>query len=563
MKKVNINKDELYDLYINKNLGVNEIASIYDVTNKVIRRNLKEYDIEKSEELYKEYKDRVARQRSETCSQKYGGVGFASPELSEKTKQTMLSKYGSKDLGFKNSTIQNKAQQTILERYKVTAISKNSEIKEKINNTTIEHYGCKRAMMLPSINQQAIKTRNERYTNNELNLKRSYTYYNKTGFEYPSQNPVVKKIVQEKVKLKRDEINNKIRQTILDKYNIDHVSKIHYDNNTRNILENKENLYNFITSLSSDQRDVYYISTLLGVHYTTLFKYLREYNLISYVNNDGSSFEKDVRSFLDGLNVYYEVRNRKIIKPYEIDIYIPDKNVAIECNGTYWHSYLCNKDKKYHYNKSKQCEERGIRLIHIWEYEWKDERQRPILKNIIQNALGVNVNKVYARKLDIEIKPSNMMKDFFNQNNIQGFRPGKFSICLVDKQTREIYMAYMMGNAFFGKGKYEWEVIRGATKLGYTVVGGASKIWKYFIETYNPNSCVYYIDYNYFNGNSLKNLPHMQYIKTQPSFKNWFVNENVVKNRDPQHHKEISLKYQSNEVIPIYNAGTKVYVWMK
>ena len=55
----------------------------------------------------------------------------------------------------------------------------------------------------------------------------------------------------------------------------------------------------------------------------------------------------------------------------------------------------------------------------------------------------------------------------------------------------------------------------------------------------------------------------MQYIKTQPSFKNWFVNENVVKNRDPQHHKEISLKYQSNEVIPIYNAGTKVYVWMK
>ena len=131
------------------------------------------------------------------------------------------------------------------------------------------------------------------------------------------------------------------------------------------------------------------------------------------------------------------------------------------------------------------------------------------------------------------------MREFFDTNNIQGVRPGKFAICLGDKITNEVYMSYMMSNAFFGKGKYEWEVIRGATKLGYTVVGGASKIFKYFINNYNPNNCVYYIDYNYFNGNSLKNMPDMKFVKTQLSYKNYWVNSGVVKNRDPIHHKEI------------------------
>ena len=153
------------------------------------------------------------------------------------------------------------------------------------------------------------------------------------------------------------------------------------------------------------------------------------------------------------------------------------------------------------------------------------------------------------------------MREFFDKNNIQGFRGGKFAICLVDKVTKEIYMSYLFGDAFFGKGKYEYEVIRGATKLGYNVVGGASKIWKYFIKTYNPQSCVYYIDYNYFNGNSLKNLANMKYIKTQFSFKNYFVNNGKVKNRDPMHHKEIKQLQEQGLVYPIYNAGTKVYVW--
>lgn len=90
--------------------------------------------------------------------------------------------------------------------------------------------------------------------------------------------------------------------------------------------------------------------------------------------------------------------------------------------------------------------------------------------------------------------------------------------------------------------------------------GGASKIWKYFINNFNYNNCVYYVDYNYFNGNSLPYLG-LNFITVQPSFKNYFVKTREVKNRQPAKHKEIKNLENQGLVVPIYNAGSKVYVW--
>ena len=259
--------------------------------------------------------------------------------------------------------------------------------------------------------------------------------------------------------------------------------------------------------------------------------------------------------------------DRTQIKPLELDFYFPEYKVALEFNDIVSHNSTkgfrnnAPTPANYHVNKSKLCEDKGIRLIHIWEYEWFNERQRPILENIIKNALDLCTDRIYARKCNIKvITPTSKLREFFDENNIQGFRPGKFAICL--EYNNKIVMSYIFGHCFFGKGKYECEVIRGATKLNCNVIGGASKIWKYFIENYNYNNCVYYIDYNYFNGNSLPYLG-LKYITTQAGFKNYFVKENIVRNRSPQNHNEILKMYKSGEVLKIYNAGTKVYTWYR
>lgn len=341
------------------------------------------------------------------------------------------------------------------------------------------------------------------------------------------------------------------------------ASQSHLTIETLKIIRNKDLFKEFILNIPLEERCIYTISEKLGISRSRCSVLLNTYKLYDEISihRNLSKPQIELQEYIKSIyNGIISVNNRSIISPYELDIYIPDKNLAIEYNGTYWHTSN-NIDKKAHHNKSKLCEENGIRLIHIFEYEWENDRQRPVLENIIKSALGIT-KTVYARKMKIIEKPSSEMREFFDKNNIQGFRGGKTAICLADEKG-EVYMSYIMGKAFFGKGKYEWEVIRGATKLGYTVVGGASKIWKYFIETYKPNSCVYYVDYNYFNGKSLENLPNMEYITTQFSFKNYWVDEGVVKNREPKRHKEIMQLEKQGKVFPIYNAGTKVYVWTK
>lgn len=63
----------------------------------------------------------------------------------------------------------------------------------------------------------------------------------------------------------------------------------------------------------------------------------------------------------------------------ELDIYLPDYNLAIEFNGTYYHQYNPNSTphvhKEYHLEKYLICKQNNINLIHIFEHEnlnkWK------------------------------------------------------------------------------------------------------------------------------------------------------------------------------------------------
>lgn len=557
----------MFDTDIAKELGV----SVDFVVDRCERNNWV-----RPEELKEELQENKNKVISNTLKQKYENED-AKNEMLQKARETYKARTGY-DHNFKNPEEMKKYRQTKLERYgnenytNIEKMKRTRKLKnkgvfwtdnqiEQVKQTKLKRYGISygKVNLIKARQTKLERYGNETFTNTE---KIKQTWLNKSESE--------KKLIVlkgKRTKLKKygnENYNNSEKRlnTFNQKYKVSNYDYIHMNENTLDIILDKEKFRAYIKSIPFEQRTTKYFMQELNISQSAFNSIYHRYECEDInMNIFNSSFETEVKEFISSitdLKTTYNIKN--IIPSMELDIYIRDINVAIECDGTYWHS-LRYKPKTYHYNKSKLCEEKGIRLIHIYEHEWKNERQRPILENIIKNALGINQHKVYARKLDIEIRKSVDMREFFEKNNIQGFRGGKFAICLVDKETREVYMAYMMGNAYFGKGKYEWEVIRGATKLGYTVVGGASKIWKYFIENYNPKNCVYYIDYNYFNGNSMKNLPNMRFIKTQSSFKNFWVKTGEVKSREPIRHKKIKELEAQGLVIPIYNAGTKVYVW--
>jgi len=130
-----------------------------------------------------------------------------------------------------------------------------------------------------------------------------------------------------------------------------------------------------------------------------------------------SEKEKELISWIRTLGVEIDESNRKILNGKEIDIFLPEYKLGIEFNGLYWHSEM-NKEKKHHINKTKQLNELGISLVHVWEDDW--DHKKNIIQSIILNKLNKISNKIYARKCIIKEVNSKETNSFLDKNHIQG-----------------------------------------------------------------------------------------------------------------------------------------------
>lgn len=106
--------------------------------------------------------------------------------------------------------------------------------------------------------------------------------------------------------------------------------------------------------------------------------------IAEYSNNYHSSLlQQELVEFIKSFYSKTIIQNdRHIIKPKELDIVLPDLNIAIEFNGVRWHSTELGTPIDYHLNKSISCKKAGYRLIHIYEFE-DFEEQKQLLKELI------------------------------------------------------------------------------------------------------------------------------------------------------------------------------------
>lgn len=115
-------------------------------------------------------------------------------------------------------------------------------------------------------------------------------------------------------------------------------------------------------------------------------------------NEVASKPEKEVTSFIKKHYKYpIKLNDRKMLgNGKELDIYLPDKNIAIEFDGLYWHSDARGKDSSYHNDKSIILSELGLNLIHIFEHQWLFK------KDIVKNLLLRNLNPTKFKKIKSE-----------------------------------------------------------------------------------------------------------------------------------------------------------------
>jgi len=414
----------------------------------------------------------------------------------------------------------------------IQCISSDSKIKEIKEKKSYEKYGTKAPGMNLDIKEKMIKTNQKRYGGNSPKCDQ--------------------KIIDKSLKsFRKTKINKNLERykdiNILDVDYDNHIFKFHCDKGHDFDID----MYSFRNRKKINTE----ICTIC--------------NPINSFSNSGQ--ELQLREFIEKYNNKILYNDRNIIGK-ELDIFLPDLKLAFEFNGVYWHNELY-KGNNYHFNKTELCEKNNVKLIHVYQDDWMYKQD--IIKSRILNLLGKTPNRIYARKCEIrEITDNKSLRNFLEKNHIQGFIGSQVRLGL-------FYNDELLSLMTFGKQRKSmgirsrdntYEMLRFCNKLNTSVIGGASKLFKYFIQKYDPIEIISYADRSWSNGDLYKQLGFTLVHKTKPNY--YYVVDGIRKYRflfrkdvlikqgfDPNKtEREIMLE---RKIYRIYDSGSLKFIYNK
>lgn len=260
--------------------------------------------------------------------------------------------------------------------------------------------------------------------------------------------------------------------------------------------------------------------------------------------------------------------DKTVIYPLELDVYSPVRKLAIEYCGLYWHSQMSGcKNSTYHLNKYLECEKQEVRLITVFESDPIDK-----IYSLISMLAGKSI-RIAGRDTIVEKSSRQMVVSHEEQNHISGSAPAKLYYCLRHKKTGEILSTMSFGTPRFSKG-YQWEIIRYTVRNGYTVIGGASKLFSKFVEENKPSDVMTYADLRFGTGEIYKRLGFELNHVSGPNY--WYFKKNTLKLNHRAGFQKHKLKNRleifdsrltefENMVVNgydrIWDCGNAVYSW--
>lgn len=429
------------------------------------------------------------------------------------------------------------------------------ECRRKLRESTmVAKYGVGSPLTIPEVRAKGVQAA----TSASANAKRAETCKCRYGSDNPMKCTEVAKRSADVRRLNLDTTNHKIKQAFLSKYGVDNPMKVP----------------EFVDKIADTMLDRYGVKAAAQLpafrhkmEQTCKDKYGVPFALLKpeVVNQHISKVNEAIGQKLEshGFRVEYEHR----IDTKSFDLYLPQISTVIEIDPTYTHNALGNHwDKEglpsdYHLSKTMLAESQGLRCVHI--FDWEDE-------NKVINSLRAGLS-IGARQCEIlELAP---VPDFLNTYHIQNSCNGQ-TVWLGLMFQGELVQVMTFGKPRYTK-KYEWELLRLCTRTPYRVVGGASKLFKYFRSHYNPKSVISYCDYSKFTGKVYEELGMTLDHISEPQ-KVWCKGRNKVTSnllRARGYDQLFNTSYGKgtdneslmieNGWLPVYDCGQKVYTWTR
>ena len=351
----------------------------------------------------------------ETCLKKYGHENvFQSDEIKEKIKQTCKERYGV-EYYQQTDDFKIKYTNTCLEKYGVKSPLQNNEIKEKLKMTCLNKYGHENILQSPEIREKIKNTIYEKYgvdhisQSNIIKKKKIETCKSHYGVSYPGQSP---------------EIMEKTRQSNLLKYGYEYTAQVPEiiqkmnDTETYNRLKKYNNfLSQYNLSITRKNKDrIYFKCNICNNEFdydiTYFFVLLKTLSYNATIcptclnkNIPGIS-AKEIELLMFIKQIYNGIiieHDRTVLNGKELDIYLPELNIAFEFDGKYWHAdpniykptdIILNQTAAEIWERDNQkdilCEQANIQLIRIKENDWinNNEKEKYRITNIIYSSLA-------------------------------------------------------------------------------------------------------------------------------------------------------------------------------
>lgn len=498
--------------------------------NGVITRKIKEGDdipdgFVRGMLLSDELKQKRSAKAKETFLKKYGVDNPSkSKEVYDKVRKTNLERYGHV-CSAQSEVVKEKIKASNLKKYGVEYSFQAEVVKDKIKATSLELYGVDNPSKSDIIKNRIVESNRKNLgvdypmQSKEVMDKSRVTSFKKYGTEYPNQSEIVKQ---------------HIRESNIEKYGVEHPAQSDMVKR-QTIITNRERY---------------------GVDYTCLIYQGK------LVGND-STYNRSFAKLLDNSKISYE--REFLLQKYSYDFKVG--NVLIEINPTATHNTHfspygeCRIGKTYHKDKSKLAKDNGYHVIHVFDWDDTDKVVR-LLKSR---------ETVYARKCVVKVVDYRDTNEYLSSNHLQGTCKGQ-EIRLGLYYNNQLVSLMSFGKSRFNK-NYEYELLRYCAS--HNVVGGAEKLFKYFVDKYKPKSIVSYCDTSKFSGKVYDTLG-FKYVKTNSPRKHWYSKKEkrhitdglLIRQGYDRLFKENHGKWTSNEelilsrgYLPVYDCGQATYIW--
>lgn len=501
------------------------------------RLNLEKYGVE-----HPMQSKEVQQRHKQAMLEKYGVESpLQSEEIKQKAIDTNREKFGC-DWAIGSSEVRASAEQTMIDRYGAATTLQSDELKAKVRSTMVDRYGVDNPNKSEEIRASISKTNVERY-----------------GAENPMQNAEVARKSAESRSAHIDEIWSKCKATWEATLGVDNPPKSAevIDKITATFLER----YGVARAINVPEFREKMRQTMIeryGVpyyHMTEEFKQSQHFRI--------SNINKQFAETLHSLDIGTEFEVSIGLKSY--DIHILNTNILIEIDPTYTHNIIGNHwsstglDKYYHRDKTQLAIDNGYRCVHVFDWDDWDKvidmfkpRQRVYARNC----------EIYRLNLDVAV-------EFLDEYHLQGSCRGQL-LCLGLVHKGELLQVMTFGKSRYDK-SHAVELLRLCTKPGYSVVGGASRLFSFATNEYGLSNIISYCDRSKFTGDVYEKLG-MKLIRITPPQEVWSrgtekITANLLRQRgydqlfNTNHGKGTSNEQLMLEDgwLPVYDCGQLVY----